>query len=246
METREYRKMAGVEDRMWYYGALHRHIERSLSSIASKAHPSFSVLDAGCGTGGLLRKLKKVHPAWKFTGLDLSPIACEMAAERAEVEIVQGSVLSLPFPAATFHAIVSCDVLCQVSEPGVAMREFCRCLRPGGFVVLTMPAYQWLYSYHDREVANLRRYTRCEVNQLLAEAGFEIFRSTYWNTLPFPLAVMKRKLLPTPRSTTSDVQAFPAPVEACFNGLMAIEHGWLSLGGRLPFGTSVLTVAGKP
>ena len=111
-------------------------------------------------------------------------------------------------------------------------------------MILTMPAYQWLYSYHDREVANLRRYTRREVHQLLSGNGFDIVGSTYWNALPFPLAVLKRKVLNS--SAGSDVKAFPAPVEFFFNGLMAIERGWLSLGGTLPFGTSVLTVARKP
>jgi hypothetical protein len=101
-----------------------------------------------------------------------------------------------------------------------------------------------MYSYHDREVGNLRRYTRGEVNALLAGAGFAIVSSTYWNTLPFPLAVLRRKILP-PAAPVSDVGLFPAPVEAVCNGLMALEHGWLGLGGRLPLGNSVLTVARK-
>jgi ubiquinone/menaquinone biosynthesis C-methylase UbiE len=246
MEANEYRKMAEVEDRMWYYAALHRHVVRSLLPMAGETKAPPRLLDAGCGTGGLLRKIKKAHPSWELTGVDFSPVARQLATERTGVRIVEGSVLSLPFPAAGFDAIVSCDVICQVSDPAVAVGEFFRCIRPGGLVVLTMPAYQWLYSYHDREVANLKRYTRGEVSRLLGDAGFEILRSTYWNTLPFPLAVIKRKVLPSPSSTASDVKAFPAPVEAFFNGLMAVEHGWLSLGGQLPFGTSVLTVARKP
>lgn len=231
---------------MWYYDALHRHVVRSLGALVERKNIPVKLLDAGCGTGGLLRKLKNAHASWKYTGVDFSPLACELARERTGAELVEGSVLSLPFSAAEFDAIVSCDVICQVSNPAVAVAEFFRCLRSGGLMVLTMPAYQWLYSYHDRQVANLRRYTRREVNHLVAEAGFEILRSTYWNTLPFPLAVLKRKVLPAPSSAASDVKAFPAPVEAFFNGLMSIEHAWLSLGGQLPFGTSVLTVARKP
>lgn len=243
MQPDEYRKMAGVEDAMWYYRALHRHVGRSLAAVLPEA--GARVLDAGCGTGGLLRRLHGARPQWTLTGLDFSPLACELARERTGGEVVQGSVAALPFADAQFDAITSCDVVCQVTEPAQAVREFHRVLRPGSFVVLTMPACQWMYSYHDREVGNLRRYNRSEVNALLRGAGFRIVRSTYWNTLLFPLAVLRRKILP-PAAPTSDVGLFPAPVEAGCNALMALEHAWLGAGGSLPLGNSVLTVAQKP
>jgi len=246
MEPGEYRKMAEVEDHMWYYRALHRHIGRSVSSFTGEKSRPVRLLDAGCGTGGLLRSLQRVHTSWNFSGIDFSALACELATERTGLKIVEGSVSSLPFAGNVFDAIVSCDVLCQVSDPRRAIQEFNRCLRPGGWVVVTMPAYSWLYSYHDREVSNLKRYTRGEVNRLLVGAGFRILRSTYWNTLPFPLVVAKRKVFSARSAATSDVKGFPAPVEAFFNGMMAIEHGWFSIGGSLPFGTSILTVAKKP
>jgi SAM-dependent methyltransferase len=242
VEPDEYRKMAKVEDAMWYYRALHRHVTRSLAAVLPAGEAS--VLDAGCGTGGLLRRLHAAQPAWRLTGLDYSPLACDFARGRVAGEVVQGSVTALPFANAAFDAITSCDVVCQVTEPARAAGEFHRCLRPGGVVVLTMPAYQWLYSYHDRETGNLRRCTRGGVDDLLRAAGFTILRSTYWNTLLFPLAVLRRKVFPPP-APTSDVGLFPAPVEALFTGLMALEHGWLGLGAPLPFGNSVLTVARK-
>ncbi len=242
MQPDEYRKMAGVEDAMWYYRALHRHVARSLThAVGADAR----VLDAGCGTGGLLRRLQAEHPAWRLTGVDFSPLACALARERTGAEVVQGSVAELPFADAGFDAVVSCDVLCQVADPARAAAEFHRCLRPGGAAVLTMPAYPWMFSYHDREVGNLRRTTRREVDGLLRGAGFTVVRSTYWNLLPFPLAVLRRKILP-PAAPRSDVGLFPAPMEAFFNALMAAEHGWLGRGGSLPAGNSVLTVARKP
>ena len=226
---------------MWYYRALHRHVGRSLNR---EIRAAAQVLDAGCGTGGLLRHLHQVQPAWQLTGLDFSPLACELARERTGGEVVQGSIASLPFADAMFDAVVSCDVVCQVADPAQAVRELHRCLKPGGVAVLTMPAYQWMYSYHDRETGNLRRYSRNGVNVLVRAAGFAVVRSTYWNMLPFPLAVLRRKILP-PSAPASDVRPFPAPLEAVFNGLMAVERGWLRLGAGLPFGSSVLTVARK-
>ncbi|HEY0863454.1 MAG TPA: class I SAM-dependent methyltransferase [Lacunisphaera sp.] len=243
MQPDEYRKMAEVEDAMWYYRALHRHVTRSLAAVLPET--GVRVLDAGCGTGGLLRRLRGARPHWTLTGLDFSPLACELARERTGGEVVQGSIAALPFADGQFDALTSCDVVCQVTDPAQAVREFHRVLRPGGHVVLTMPAYQWMYSYHDREVGNLRRYRRGEVNALLEGAGFRIVCSTYWNTLLFPLAVLRRKILP-PSAPTSDVGRFPAPVEAGCNALMALEHAWLGAGGSLPLGNSVLTVAQKP
>lgn len=243
MQPDEYRKMAAVEDAMWYYRALHRHVVRSL--LGGLRSAPAQVLDAGCGTGGLLRRLREAQPAWQLTGVDFSPLACALARERAGTTVLQGSIAELPFADATFDAVISCDVVCQVADPARAVREFYRALKPGGMAVLTMPAYAWLHSYHDDQVGNLRRYTRRELNALLQAAGFRVEDSTYWNMLPFPLAVVRRRILP-PAAPTSDVRLYPAPLEAMFNGLMAVEHVWRGWGGRLPFGSSVLTVARKP
>ncbi len=243
MQPDEYRKMAEVEDRMWYYRALHRHVARSL--VASGLSADAAILDAGCGTGGLLRHLRAEQPTWRLSGVDLSSLACELARERTGAEITESSITRLPFANASFSAITSCDVLCQVEQPPAALREFVRCLKPGGVVVLTMPAYQWLFSYHDQQVANLRRYTGHGVKELLQTAGLQPIWSSYWNTLPFPLAVLRRKIFP-PADPTSDVRLYPVPLEAMFNTMMAIEHAWLSTGGRLPYGSSVLLVGRKP
>lgn len=243
MQSEEYLKMADVEDRMWYYRALHRHVARSLATSGLPANAA--ILDAGCGTGGLLRHLQAIRPAWRLSGVDMSPLACQLARERTGAAVTEGSVTQLPFANESFSAITSCDVLCQVEQPQDSLREFTRCLLPGGVAVLTMPAYQWLYSYHDRQVANLRRYSARGLKELLHTAGFKPIYSSYWNTLPFPLAVLRRKIFP-PSDPASDVRLYPAPLEAMFNAMMAIEQAWLRAGARLPYGSSVLVVARKP
>ena len=242
MQPDEYRKMAEVEDAMWYYRSVHGHMRRGLEGELG-LRPA-RVLDAGCGSGGLIKRLTGRHPEWTFTGLDFSPLACELARQRCAAKIVEGSVTALPFAADSFDAIVSVDVLCQIDNPAAAVAEFHRCLRPGGVAVINVPAYQWMWSYHDEAVQSRHRFIRPEMRALLRDAGFHVSLATYWNTLPFPLAVLRRKVFP-PAAPTSDVGLFPAPVEAGFNALMALEHGWLGLGGRLPFGNSVLTVARK-
>lgn len=248
MNPEEYRKLARVEDQMWYFRALHRHIERELVRLLGD-RPA-TLLDAGCGTGGLIKRLYSRQPSWTWEGIDLSELACALASERlaevgnGRVSIRQAAVTALPCENESIDAIVSADVLYHVDDDRAALREFARVLKPGGGVVINVPAYPWLWSYHDEAVHSRRRYRRSELLGKLAEAGFGQVRATYWNTLPFPLVVARRKLLPAPRDG-SDVHLFPTPIEVGFDGAMAVERGWLRVFGRLPFGSSVLAVARK-
>ena len=242
MDEAEYYKMAKVEDRMWYYRSLHGHCARLLAAHLGRW--SATVLDAGCGTGGMIRHLESMLPAARLTGLDFSPLACRLARSRVRAPIVEGSVTAMPFEAAAFDAVVSADVLYELDSPVAALAEFSRCLRPGGWVVLNVPAYRWLWSYHDVAVRSKRRFVRSEIAGLLAAAGFAVELNTYWNALLFPLIVAKRKLLA--RATdASDVKSYPAPVEATCRCLMAVEHAWLRLGGTWAWGSSILAVGRK-
>jgi SAM-dependent methyltransferase len=163
----------------------------------------------------------------------------------AGVEIREASITALPFPDGSFDAVASVDVICQVDNPEVAIAEFFRVLRPGGTVVINVPAYMWMWSYHDDTVHTKHRYIRAEVAGLLREGGFALQTLTHWNALPFPLVWAKRKIF-NGANDTSDVKDYPAPIDAMLRGLMAIEHAWLRMGGSWAWGTSVFAVARKP
>jgi SAM-dependent methyltransferase len=229
---------------MWYFLSLHRHIERGLRSTLG-VRPGAQILDAGCGTGGLIRRLSPQNPSWQWTGVDLSPLACESSRNRCTAEIVEASVEALPFAAERFDGVSSADVLYHVTDDRRALGEFFRVLKPGGVVVLNVPAYRWLWSYHDEAVHSQRRYGRRELLVKLREAGFINVKTTFWNTLLFPLIVIRRKCFPAPKSG-SDVQLGSPLAEKIFNGLMKAEHAWLRKVGSLPFGSSIYAVARKP
>ncbi len=148
MNNDEYLKLAEVEDRMWYFRSLHEHVRRELAPVVRTGG---EVLDAGCGTGGLILRLRERHPEWRYAGIDFMPLACELARQRCgpQVDVRVASVTELPFADASFDAVVSADVVCQVDNPEKAAQEFFRVLRPGGVVVLNCPAYMWMWSYHD-------------------------------------------------------------------------------------------------
>jgi SAM-dependent methyltransferase len=240
MEAIEYRKMAAVEDAMWWYRALRSNLLALLGSAGRT--PRSLVLDAGCGTGGMLASLARAGVG--AVGLELDEQAARLARDKSGCPVVVGSIAALPFAEASFDAVLSADVLCHGGvDEASALAEMRRCLKPGGALLLNLPAYGWMLSEHDRRVDNVRRYTRRALRPVLAAAGFGDIRATYWNTLLWPLMVVRRKLLPSDGG--SDVRPFPAPLEALFGMLTALETGWLRCGWTLPFGGSVLIKAVK-
>jgi SAM-dependent methyltransferase len=241
VEAHEYEKMAEVEDRMWWYRGLHSNLrlllERFLPGSATR------VLDAGCGTGGLLRGLSAGAGAHRLFGLDAWHPACAVATERSRRPIVQGVLNQLPLADGSVDCLVSADVLCHESvDPTLALRELRRCLTASGLLVLNLPAYQWMFSYHDVRVKTARRFNRAQVLRLLEDHGFTPLYTSYWNTLLFPVMALRR-LLPAGAEQESDVHPYPPAIEALFGGLLSCESALLRRGLRLPFGGSVLAVA---
>jgi SAM-dependent methyltransferase len=228
---------------MWWFAALHANLLLLCRRIEAPDARS-RLLDAGCGTGGLLARLSRALPDHNAIGLDADPFACERAAAKSGRPVCAGSINALPFADSAFGTIVSADVLCHEGvDEHAALAQFHRILGKGGVLILNLPAYSWLMSAHDRAVANVRRYTRRRLVRLLESAGFHVLLATYWNTILFPVMVLTRKLLPS--AAGSDVRLHPPLVEALCRAAAGIEHAWLGKGRRLPFGGSLLAVAAK-
>jgi SAM-dependent methyltransferase len=230
---------------MWWFAALHANL-LALYRRAGAGTATQPLLDAGCGTGGLLAKIAAECPRQSAIGLDADRLACARAAAKSARPVCAGSVDALPFADAAFGAIFSADVLCHAGvDERAALAQFHRCLGDNGVLVLSLPAYPWMMSRHDLAVSNVRRYTRSGIARLLRAAGFRMVFSGYWNMVLFPLMVLTRKLLPDHGATTSDVRPYPAPIEALCRAATAFERILLGCGLRLPFGGSVIAVAAK-
>ncbi|MSU19581.1 MAG: class I SAM-dependent methyltransferase [Lacunisphaera sp.] len=243
MQLDEYRKLAEVQDRMWYFHTLNRRYTQWLPRIIP-TDPA-RLLDAGCGTGSLTQLLQATVPEWNITGLDFSPLACELARALTGVEVVQGSITAMPFADESFDAVLACDVLSQVDDDSQAVRECVRCVRPGGPVIANVPAYTWLKSYHDVATETKHRYTKVRLTDMFRAAGLEVVFATYVNFLPLPLLIARRKLF-KPANLTSDVHLYPAPLDAAFRALGWLERQWIGRGWPLPAGSSVFVVGRKP
>ena len=245
MDPSEYRAIYTVEDRHWWYVGM-RAITEALVETLYPGRTDLRILDAGCGTGGAMAYLSRFGAV---TGCDVSSLALEFCRARGLTSLGLASVTALPFPPATFDLVTSFDVLYHraVDDTLAALRDFRRVLRPGGRVLLRLPAYDWLRGGHDVVIHTARRFTTSEVADSLRETGFVVERLSYANTLLFPLALAKRLLeraAPDAPPARSDVAPNPAWVDALLSGPLRVEAAWLRRWG-LPLGLTVVAVGRK-
>ena len=243
MEAAEYDLMDAVEERMWWYRALHL---RALDALHRRPGTPGALLDAGCGTGGLLLRLagKSMRA---LVGLDFNPEAARRAGAKSGALTAGGDANHLPFADASFGALVSLDVLGhRAVEPGLALAEFHRVLKPGGALVLNLPAFEWLHSAHDIRVHNARRFTADQARALLTDAGFTAVEARYWNALLLPLMILQRKVMKSDDQAKSDVAPFPPWLDAMLYAVTGLERFMARIGLRYPAGGSVLITATRP
>ena len=242
MDRAEYQRMHAVEDRMWWYRGLRRLAAGELARALGRSAADGPVLDAGCGTGGMLARLGPVIAGRPTFGLEFDAVAAALAAAKSGRPVAAGSVHEMPLGDGALAGYLSLDVLCHGGvEPERAVQEARRCLKPGAIALFNLPAYGWLLSAHDRRVHNVRRFTRGQVRALLAGHGFRVVKSSYWNTLLFPLMLLHR--LTERDDAASDVRDFPRWLDALFSAALAIERAAIAAGLSLPFGGSLMIVA---
>jgi ubiquinone/menaquinone biosynthesis C-methylase UbiE len=239
--------MRSVEDHYWWYQALRQHVADSIKPITSK----FSLLDAGCGTGGMLATLREKFPEANLTGVDASGHGVELAAGRElDARLAAASVHDLPFAADSFDFVLSLDVWSAAGiDDAIAAHETHRVLRQGGRLILNLAAFEFLKGAHDYATDVDRRYTRQQVRTLLEGAGFQIDRLTYWNTTLMPPIALVRwlsrmRLARAPERARSDFRPLPSPVNTMLKRVAALELS-ASRHLSLPFGTSVFAIAQK-
>jgi ubiquinone/menaquinone biosynthesis C-methylase UbiE len=161
--------------------------------------------------------------------------------------VVQAGVTALPFADGTFDCVSSFDVIYHqwVSDDQSAVAEMARVLRPGGMLLIRVPALEMLRGAHDTAVMGKRRYTRTRLCRLLEGAGLETLRASYANAVLFPLALARRSLDRISGRQGSDVGFLPPALEWLFRTILAAEARLISR-VSLPVGSSVVALARKP
>jgi len=151
----------------------------------------------------------------------------------------------MPFEAGTFDLAASLDVIEHLEDDLGALRELRRVVAPGGFLLVTVPAYTWLWSGHDEVNHHHRRYTRRSLRAVGEQAGWKQVRTTYFNSLLLPVAMVLRIMDRFSRKTTEsslDLWVPPQPLNWLMERPLALEAALIARGGRIPAGLSLLSV----
>jgi SAM-dependent methyltransferase len=243
MKPSVYVQMRRLEDTHWWFRGL-RALVVEEASEALYGRSGVRTLDVGCGTGGTVAAIQKLGLVQSLFAIDVSVVALAFSRDRRAASVVGGEAERLPFADSTFDLVTVLDVL---SEEGVdedrTLSELARVLKPGGTLLVNLPAFRWLRGSHDAAVDTVRRYTKRSVSKLIRRAGLMVHRMTYWNVaLVAVLAVWRpmSRLVPTghPRS---DIRPVTPVLNACLVRLVAGElrlRRWVCL----PWGSSIFVV----
>ena len=240
MHDSEYHNLAALEQIHWWHVSMAAIAVDWLRGLPCE--PGQRILDVGCGTGGALQWLTEFG---HVCGLDCHPLALRLAGRHGKREFVQADVGALPFREGSVSILTAFDVLYHraVVDDGAALEEFRRVLRPGGWLLLRVPAHDWLRGVHDDAVHTRHRYTRREVRDKLIRAGFLPVRVSYVNALLLVPAIGWRSCQRRAGGCSqSDVRRSSLWMNGLLKAVLRLERAGLRR-FDLPLGLSVLALA---
>ncbi|MBO0947461.1 class I SAM-dependent DNA methyltransferase [Fibrella forsythiae] len=190
----EHRRMFAVEEQLWWYRQLHKQVIRRIQARFGQQQ-DLAIFDAGCGTGGLLHRLRQ-HGFTNLAGVDGSAEGVACCRERGLiVNQLDLNDLASYMPESTFDVIICNDVLCYFNDP--ELRTLLTALRvrlkPGGILISNNNAFSVFWGQHDLAVGSLRRFVRSDFERLSQEVSLQINFSTYWSLALSPLILFVRQ-----------------------------------------------------
>ena len=237
MERIVYDRMAEIDQLHWWYRAR-RDILSELIRRKIVLPADARILEVGCGTGHNLDMLKAFG---RVDAIEVDPAARAIATGRLGREVLDAPLPALTgVPDATYDLIAILDVIEHIDEDKAGLESLASKLRPGGRILITVPAFPWMWSAHDVVNHHKRRYTRKTLRALVADAGLRLDMMSWFNSLLFPLAAASRLAGRLTGKTDSDDTLPPRPLNALFEWTFGLERYAL---GRLPFPPGVSLVA---
>ena len=242
MERAVFDRMAELDQDHWWFLARRRILDSLIDRVVRPPQDA-RVLEVGCGTGHNLAMLGRFG---SLDACELDRSARALASERLGKKVKDARLPDLSmFDRNGYDLVALLDVLEHVPDDIGSLRAIHRRLKPGGALLLTVPANPWMWSAHDVAHHHFRRYTRAGLAKLFEQAGFEVQLLSYFNSLLF-LPIAAARVIGKARGADSADDALPSgPVNAVLNGVFGLEAGLI---GRvpMPFGVSLVAVVRRP
>lgn len=241
MDRSVYDRMNELEANHWWFVAR-RMILASLIEGLLRRKTGAVLLEAGCGSGGNLPMLARFG---RLDAFEFDAGARDHARRKSGIDVRFGTLPDeIPFDPQRYDLIGLFDVLEHIEGDAEALAALADRLTDGGRLLVTVPAYQFLWSQHDVRNHHFRRYTRASLEKVVQKAGLKIVYVSYFNTFLFPLAAASRLVKNLTRSDAPDDRMPGALVNALFTRIFAFERFLLGR-IRLPFGLSLVAVVQK-
>lgn len=242
MDLQVYRRMAELDSTHWWFVARRRILK---ALIARKVRPPANarILEVGCGTG---HNLEMLSTFGHVEATELEPEARALSSERLGRPVHDAALPDLSlFPPDHFDLVALLDVLEHVDDDHAALAAIRDRLKPGGKLLVTVPANRWMWTSHDAAHHHHRRYQKRELRSAAARAGFDIDLLTHFNTLLFPPIAAARLAGKLLGRDSADDAIPPKPVNKALERLFGLET---ALVGRvpLPFGVSLVAILSRP
>ena len=236
--------MLEVDEQHWWYRGRRRVIRAELERLPLPA--GAQILDAGCGSGRTLEELERYG---EVRGIELNEQAAEVARDRGHGEVLIGRLEELPYGDSTFDLVTCLDVIEHTPDDRMTLAELRRVTVPGGWLLVTVPAYQALWSAHDEANHHYRRYSRRTLRAVALQSGWEVGRMTSFNSLllaPAAAVRIAQRRRHENGNGASDLHLGPSWLNGALEAPLRLEARWIARGHTLAAGLSLMAVLRNP
>lgn len=238
MDDSEFQTMLALDDRHWWYRGRRRVIRAVIDRLALPG--AARLLDAGCGSG---RTLDELAGYGEVAGVELQPEGVEAARRRGHADVRVAPVEAIPHPDASFDLVTCLDVIEHTPDDLRSLRELRRVTRPGGVLVVTVPAYPRLWSLHDELNRHHRRYTRRMLRAAAEGAGWRVERVTSFNAAYLlPAAAVRLARRRSRGDAPSELTLTSPALDRVLELPLRAEASLIRRGAAIPAGLSLLAV----
>lgn len=241
MEIKIFNRMLDVEEKHWWFVGRRKVVSKILNEL--ELPNNAKILEAGCGTGGNLKMLSAYGEVYAF---EPSTFAIDCAKHKKNSVVHRGCLpYDIPYEQGVFDLVVALDVIEHIQQDKESLEVLIDCLKPGGILLVTVPAFQSLWSAHDVLHHHMRRYSKQELCMLTKDSNVNIRLVSYYNSLLFPIAYIARLTKKIIKIKDSSEDQMPSSIiNSIFSSFFSLERFFI---GKIPipFGLSLIMAVNK-